>query len=382
MLRSTCEGELHRPEGVESSHAAWCARRTARCTCGWALAAAGAIRDAPSRAVLDPIVGSSCGNRKSPITRCADAVEQVLLVARRGCRATSPRRRPREPTRRIDTASRPFAVHHRRAPRRSTRSRVSRLSGLGVVVRSSSGIGSPIRWVDTLTMYVYPHVHRKHTPYVNGRRRGRRRRGEPGMKINPESLAKASSHHPWQDRRDLVPDPGRRRSRRARRCWARRSRPTSTSRTRPRPSRPSRSSSSASSQDESITETFVVAGASSGRGPGSRLRRAASTACLTGPAGRSVPTSSPRCPRRSRCRRAGGLNPQVAALGPIPSEDGKAVVFFTVYTGDIDQATEHFDEIDAVREAGVGRRHRGLHARSGQLVRGLQEDLRGGPAVR
>ena len=47
-------------------------------------------------------------------------------------------------------------------------------------------------------------------------------------------------------------------------------------------------------------------------------------------------------------------DPQLAALGPIPSEDGKAVLFFMVYTGDIDQATEHFAEIDAAARRGVG----------------------------
>ena len=47
-------------------------------------------------------------------------------------------------------------------------------------------------------------------------------------------------------------------------------------------------------------------------------------------------------------------DPQVAALGPIPSEDGKAVLFFVIYTGDIDQATEHFDRDRRPPRRGVG----------------------------
>ncbi|HJR98697.1 MAG TPA: MMPL family transporter [Actinomycetota bacterium] len=44
-------------------------------------------------------------------------------------------------------------------------------------------------------------------------------------------------------------------------------------------------------------------------------------------------------------------DPQVAALGPIPSEDGSAVLFTGVYAGDIDEATPHFEDVEAAREA-------------------------------
>jgi RND superfamily putative drug exporter len=44
-------------------------------------------------------------------------------------------------------------------------------------------------------------------------------------------------------------------------------------------------------------------------------------------------------------------DPQIAALGPIPSEDGSAVLFTGVYTGDIDEATAHFEDVEAAREA-------------------------------
>ena len=44
-------------------------------------------------------------------------------------------------------------------------------------------------------------------------------------------------------------------------------------------------------------------------------------------------------------------DPQVAALGPIPSEDGSAVLFTGIYAGDIDEATPHFEDVEAAREA-------------------------------
>jgi RND superfamily putative drug exporter len=44
-------------------------------------------------------------------------------------------------------------------------------------------------------------------------------------------------------------------------------------------------------------------------------------------------------------------DPQVAALGPIPSEDESAVLFTGVYAGDIDEATPHFEDVEAAREA-------------------------------
>ncbi len=44
-------------------------------------------------------------------------------------------------------------------------------------------------------------------------------------------------------------------------------------------------------------------------------------------------------------------DPQAAALGPIPSEDGSAVLFTGIYAGDIDEATPHFEGVEAAREA-------------------------------
>ena len=37
-------------------------------------------------------------------------------------------------------------------------------------------------------------------------------------------------------------------------------------------------------------------------------------------------------------------------MGPIPSEDGRAVLFTVVMTGDVDDAAEHVDQVETIRE--------------------------------
>ena len=56
-------------------------------------------------------------------------------------------------------------------------------------------VARPVFGVDRLTIVRLVSVHRKRTPYVP---QDRRDRGEPQMRINPESLARASSRHPWR----------------------------------------------------------------------------------------------------------------------------------------------------------------------------------------
>jgi RND superfamily putative drug exporter len=43
-------------------------------------------------------------------------------------------------------------------------------------------------------------------------------------------------------------------------------------------------------------------------------------------------------------------DPETAPLGPIPSEDGRAVLFTVVMAGDVDDAAEHVDEVETIRE--------------------------------
>jgi RND superfamily putative drug exporter len=48
--------------------------------------------------------------------------------------------------------------------------------------------------------------------------------------------------------------------------------------------------------------------------------------------------------------KAQASNPQIAALGPIPSEDGTSVLFTVVLTGDTDHAAAHVDQLNALRQ--------------------------------
>jgi RND superfamily putative drug exporter len=43
-------------------------------------------------------------------------------------------------------------------------------------------------------------------------------------------------------------------------------------------------------------------------------------------------------------------DPETAPLGPIPSEDGQAVLFTVIMTGDVDDAAENVDQVAAIRE--------------------------------
>ena len=71
-------------------------------------------------------------------------------------------------------------------------------------------------------------------------------------------------------------------------------------------------------------------------------------------------------------------DPQLAALGPFPAEDGSAVLFNVVLTGELDDATEHVEKFTAIREEAIRRRIPGPDARRGHVDRRLQDDLRRG----
>ncbi|HWC70824.1 MAG TPA: MMPL family transporter [Actinomycetota bacterium] len=78
-------------------------------------------------------------------------------------------------------------------------------------------------------------------------------------------------------------------------------------------------------------------------------------------------------------------DPRVAALGPIPSEDGGAVLFTAVLAGEIDDASAHALEIDAVREAhsgdGIETFQLGQVSSSEDFKRISEEDLRFGEGI-
>ncbi|MEP6476252.1 MAG: MMPL family transporter [Actinomycetota bacterium] len=78
-------------------------------------------------------------------------------------------------------------------------------------------------------------------------------------------------------------------------------------------------------------------------------------------------------------------DPQVAALGPFPSEDGKAVLFTAILTGDTDTATEHFPQIDAARTTasgdGIEAYTLGQVSSSEEFKKISEEDLRFGEGI-
>ena len=105
-------------------------------------------------------------------------------------------------------------------------------------------------------------------------------------------------------------------------------------------------------QQNIITETFVVAADHAGAAQEPAFTQTVNT-LLTGLKGlgpkviQTVPAAYP-------LPAADQSNPQLAGLGPIVSQDGKAVLFTAIYTGNIDQATKNFEPVNALREQASG----------------------------
>ena len=103
--------------------------------------------------------------------------------------------------------------------------------------------------------------------------------------------------------------------------------------------------------DDAISETFVVAGepgAIEDPAFGERVNGLITALHDLGPdVFAALPAGFPLTEEQA-------ADPQVAALGPLPSEDASAVLFTGVYAGDIDQATEHFEDVEAAREQAWG----------------------------
>jgi len=134
-------------------------------------------------------------------------------------------------------------------------------------------------------------------------------------------------------------------------------------------------------QDESISETFVVAGESDGavQDPAfvERVNGLLSDLQGLGPdVVAAVPKSFPP---------PSGADPLTAALGPIASEDGKAVIFFVTYADDTDGATADFPQVEALREEassdGIEVYMLGQVSSSEDFKRISEEDLRFGEGI-
>jgi putative drug exporter of the RND superfamily len=101
-----------------------------------------------------------------------------------------------------------------------------------------------------------------------------------------------------------------------------------------------------------VTETFVVAGSQPGVAQDPAFTQRVND--LLGSLEALGPGVVQTVPAAYPLPSDAASNPQVAALGPIPSKDGKAVLFTVIYTGDVDQATKHFEAVNAVREGASG----------------------------
>ncbi len=135
-------------------------------------------------------------------------------------------------------------------------------------------------------------------------------------------------------------------------------------------------------EEDVVTETFVVVGGDGAvQDPAYAERVNALLADLTelGPKViKAVPASYP-------LSQDDAADPQVAALGPIPSEDGTAVLFTAVLTGDADEATKNAAAIEATREAssndGIEVFELGQVSSSEDFKRISEEDLRFGEGI-
>ena len=134
---------------------------------------------------------------------------------------------------------------------------------------------------------------------------------------------------------------------------------------------------------DNVTETFVVAEDSSGTASESALTQRVND-LLTGLKDlgpgviKTVPASYP-------LPSTGATDPQTSGLGPIESQDGKAVLFTAIYAGDVDQATKNFDKVTALQVKasgdGINTYLLGQVSSSADFKKISEEDLRFGEGI-
>ena len=136
-------------------------------------------------------------------------------------------------------------------------------------------------------------------------------------------------------------------------------------------------------EEDATTETFVidadVPGAIEDPAFIERVNETLSSLAALGPGVvQAVPQAFPP-------PEAATADPQQAALGPIPSEQGDAVLFTVVLAGEVDDATEDFPAIEAVREEmsgdGVEVHMLGQVSSSEDFKVVSEEDLRFGESI-
>jgi putative drug exporter of the RND superfamily len=135
-------------------------------------------------------------------------------------------------------------------------------------------------------------------------------------------------------------------------------------------------------EEDVVTETFVVVG---GDGAVQDPAYAERVNALLADLKELGPKVIKAAPASYPLSQDAAADPQVAALGPIPSEDGTAVLFTAVLTGDADEATKNAAAIEAAREAnsndGTEVFQLGQVSSSEDFKRISEEDLRFGEGI-
>jgi RND superfamily putative drug exporter len=201
------------------------------------------------------------------------------------------------------------------------------------------------------------------------------------MKLNPETLARASSRHPWRTvaiwLAILVAGIASLSTLLA---------PALTTdfdfTNSPEAKRAQQILEDRALEEDVVTETFVVVG---DEGAVQDPAYAERVNALLGDLKELGPNVVRALPSSYPIAEDAAADPQVAALGPIPSEDGTAVLFTAVLTGDADEATENHPAIEAAREAnsgdGVEVFQLGQVSSSEDFKRISEEDLRFGEGI-
>jgi RND superfamily putative drug exporter len=102
-------------------------------------------------------------------------------------------------------------------------------------------------------------------------------------------------------------------------------------------------------EQDVVTESFIVVGPEAGAAEdpvfGEQVNGILDDLRALGPdVVQTVPISFPLPAEEA-------ADPQVASLGPIPSQDGKAVLFTILMTGEVDDVAEHVVDLESIREA-------------------------------
>jgi RND superfamily putative drug exporter len=135
--------------------------------------------------------------------------------------------------------------------------------------------------------------------------------------------------------------------------------------------------------EDIVTETWVIAGESEGvvQDPAFVERVNGILADLSALGAEAVTYVPPAFPQPDEV----AADPQAAPFGPFPAEDGRAVLFTIVLTGEIDDAAPHVEELHAIREAastdGVEAYMLGQASSTEDFKKISEEDLRFGESI-